>query len=29
VLSRKQRESKVILCCSRAHNAGGHVVVDL
>jgi reductive dehalogenase len=29
VLSRRQREAKVILCCSRAHSAGGHVVIDL
>ncbi|MCZ4314264.1 4Fe-4S dicluster domain-containing protein [Comamonadaceae bacterium G21597-S1] len=29
VLSRKEREHKVILCCSRPKEAGGELVVDL
>jgi len=29
VLGRKEREHKVILCCSRAKEAGGEMVVDL
>jgi ferredoxin len=29
VLSRKERESKIILCCSRAKDPGGEVVIDL
>ncbi|MCW5629632.1 MAG: 4Fe-4S dicluster domain-containing protein [Rhodoferax sp.] len=29
VLSRKEREHKIILCCSRAKEAGGELVVDL
>ena len=29
VLGRKEREHKVILCCSRAKEAGGEIVVDL
>jgi ferredoxin len=29
VLSRKERERKIILCCSRAKDPGGEVVIDL
>ena len=29
VLGRKEREHKVILCCSRPKEAGGQIVVDL
>jgi reductive dehalogenase len=29
VLSAKERERKIILCCSRAKSAGGEIVVDL
>ena len=29
VLSAKERETRVILCCSRAKRAGGEIVVDL
>ncbi len=29
VLSKKERERKIILCCSRARDPGGEVVIDL
>ncbi len=29
VLSRKERETRIILCCSRAKEEGGEIVVDL
>jgi hypothetical protein len=29
VLSRQERTQRVILCCSRARQAGGEVVLDL
>jgi ferredoxin len=29
VLSAKERQKKIVLCCSRAKAAGGEVVVDL
>ena len=29
VLSAKQREQRMILCCSRARQPGGEIVVDL
>jgi ferredoxin len=29
VLSKKERERKIILCCSRARNPGGEITIDL